>query len=247
MNDSHSAAEMATGKRLSLSSLKSDRKISLKIVEEEQLLEKSNDGKEQIINAIGGFGKWQLIKCIYITAIIWMPASFHLLNMVFFREKTEFWCAQPKNVNIDNWRNVSSPSGDSCHIYDVDWSQYNGQDLENSTLKNCDSFEYDRSFWRRTIIHEFDLVCDNAYKKKWTQQATFFGLLCGVFASGIISDKIGRLKTMMLMLTMVIVCGTLTSFSPNYPLFLLGIWCNGFSSIGFGTVMYCWMMEILSG
>ena len=44
-----------------------------------------DDLKEQIIDAIGGFGKWQLRKCLFILFIIWTPASFHLLNMVFFR------------------------------------------------------------------------------------------------------------------------------------------------------------------
>ena len=44
-----------------------------------------DDSKEQIIDSIGGFGKWQLRKCIFIVFIIWTPASFHLLNMVFFR------------------------------------------------------------------------------------------------------------------------------------------------------------------
>ena len=44
-----------------------------------------DDLKEQIIDAIGGFGKWQLRKCLLILFIIWTPASFHLLNMVFFR------------------------------------------------------------------------------------------------------------------------------------------------------------------
>ena len=97
------------------------------------------------------------------------------------------------------------------------------------------------------VFQDFDLVCDNAYKQKWTQQVTFFGLLCGVFSSGIISDRIGRLKTMMIMLTVVIICGTLTAFSPYYELFLVGIWTCGFSAIGLGTVMYVWVMEILSG
>ena len=60
-------------------------------------------------------------------------------------------------------------------------------------------------------------------------------------------NRIGRSKTMMIMLTMVVICGTLTSFAPSYGWFLAGIWACGFSAIGFGTVMYCWMMEILSG
>ena len=41
--------------------------------------------KEQIVEAIGGFGKWQLHKCAFIVSIIWIAASVHLLNMVFFR------------------------------------------------------------------------------------------------------------------------------------------------------------------
>lgn len=72
-------------------------------------------------------------------------------------------------------------------------------------------------------------------------------MLCGVFSSGIISDRIGRTRTMMIMLTFVIICGSLTAFAPIYELFLVGIWTCGFSAIGLGTVMYVWVMEILSG
>ena len=66
---------------------KSFRKFSLQAFEEEEPGEilHLKDVKEQIINAIGTSGKWQLLKCFYIVLIIWMPASFHLLNMVFFR------------------------------------------------------------------------------------------------------------------------------------------------------------------
>ena len=49
------------------------------------------------------------------------------------------------------------------------------------------------------------------------------------------------------LLSTVIVVGTASSFAPNYPLFLVTVFINGFCSLGFGTVMYCWMMEILSG
>lgn len=38
-------------------------------------------------------------------------------------------------------------------------------------------------------MQEWDLVCDRKGMVKLMQQVTFFGLLCGVFISGIISDK----------------------------------------------------------
>jgi hypothetical protein len=47
--------------------------------------EEEVDSKEQIIDAIGGFGKWQMYKCCYIIGVIWVGASFSLLNMVFYR------------------------------------------------------------------------------------------------------------------------------------------------------------------
>ena len=52
---------------------------------------------------------------------------------------------------------------------------------------------------------------------------------------------------MMGLIGMVTVFGTASTFSPNYPIFLIFVWINGFASIGFGTVVYCWMMEIVTG
>jgi hypothetical protein len=52
---------------------------------------------------------------------------------------------------------------------------------------------------------------------------------------------------MLSLLGMNIVFGTANAFAPNYTLFLIGAWGCGFSSIGSGTVMYCWMMELIAG
>ena len=161
------------------------------------------------------------------------------------------------------WQDLYSKYNDSIMSITSDPTYLSA--VNDAKIRSCSGFVFDRSFWKRTIVQvkhnqkrlksksnsyyfqDFNLVCENEYKQKWTQQVTFFGLLCGVFASGIISDRIGRVKTMMIMLTMVIICGTLNAFAPYYELFLLGIWSCGFSSIGLGTVMYVWVMEILSG
>merc|ERR1719347_697357 len=103
------------------------------------------------------------------------------------------------------------------------------------------------SFWKRTIIMDFELVCDRYHLRKLQQQVTFFGLMCGVFTSGILSDRFGRRKTMLGLLLLVVVVGTISSFSPNYPSFIVGIFICGYSSLGYGTVMYVWMMEHVGG
>ena len=95
------------------------------------------------------------------------------------------------------------------------------------------------------------------------------------------TTRFGRLPTMMGLVFMVTISGTISAFSPSYELFLCCIYLCGFSAIGFGTVsfswhfkqrkynltlimwrhthsvvcnmflfaqvMYCWMIEILSG
>jgi len=59
--------------------------------------------------------------------------------------------------------------------------------------------------------------------------------------------RFGRVKAMVLLLTIVILANIITYASPNYFVFLFGVWASGFAAIGFGTVMYCWMMELLAG
>ena len=121
--------------------------------------------------------------------------------------------------------------------------QFSISDLPLAGLEEyvaCRAWEYDTSFWQRTIIMDFDLVCDvsrsgsQAQKvetdccnqryglRKLQQQLTFLGLMCGVFLSGLISDRFGRRRTMLALLLTTILVGTLSSFSPNYPAFLVG-------------------------
>ena len=74
--------------------------------------EAANTGEgEQILDAIGSrlcrfiktedninpsslsvWGKYQIQRCLVILVIIWLPTSFHLLNMVFYRAETDYWC-----------------------------------------------------------------------------------------------------------------------------------------------------------
>jgi len=223
------------------------------------------DEKEQILDAIGIWGRWHLQKILVVLVIIWLPTSFHLLNMIFYRADTDFWCARPEKFSswsVERWRNLTYPgwgnktnqAQTSCYIRNIDYDQVEDiTDISSIPLLDgeefvpCTKWEFDTSFWQRTIIMDFDLVCDRYHLRKLQQQVTFFGLMCGVFTSGILSDRFGRRKTMLGLLLLVVTVGTLSSFAPNYPSFLVGIFICGFSSLGYGTVMYTWMMEHVGG
>jgi len=215
------------------------------------------DEKEQIVNAIGGWGKWQLQRCILIVIIIWLPASFHLLNMVYYTAPTKFSCSRPANTNfsIEEWQEfthkVKNVTSANETVYDPCWIKNPVRaiagDFASDEYVECTDWEFDRSFWKNTIIMEFKLVCEREKYIKFTQQVTFFGLMCGVLCAGLISDRFGRRRSMLLLLFMSVISGTLSSFSPNYTAFLVSVFFTGFSSLGYGTVMYVWMMEHVSG
>ena len=63
----------------------------------------------------------------------------------------------------------------------------------------------------------------------------------------LVASRYGRVPTMLLLNLLTVIVGTMSAFSPYYELFLVGIWFCGFAVIGFGTVAYCWMMELLTG
>ena len=71
-------------------------------------------------------------------------------------------------IASEDWRILSSPGGKGCEMYDLNWvemlADYDGsiesvngsqkyQDaIENAELVKCSNFEYDKSFWKRTIV-----------------------------------------------------------------------------------------------
>jgi len=213
------------------------------------------DTSEQITKAIGEWGKYQLRRGMLILVIIWLPASFHLLNMVYYTSKTDFYCKRPEgsNLSIAEWTalshmpiaNTDPVKYDACKIKSNPFAD--GGMLDESDYIPCTEFEYDTSFWKSTVIMDFHLVCERESYTKFTQQVTFFGLMCGVFTAGLLSDRFGRRPTSIGLLILTIVAGTGSSFSPNYPLFLLSVWICGFASIGYGTVLYVWLMEHVAG
>ena len=52
---------------------------------------------------------------------------------------------------------------------------------------------------------------------------------------------------MLTLITLNSIFGIAGSFSPNYLVFLVLMCLCGVTSFGFGTVMYCWMIELIGG
>lgn len=53
----------------------------------------------------------------------------------------------------------------------------------------CEKPEYDKSVFTRTIVMEWNLICDKAWLKDFTQTLFQFGVLAGSLLFGIASDR----------------------------------------------------------
>ena len=95
-----------------------------------------------------------------------------ITKLTFFpRAKTDFWCEPEIPIETEIWKNLSIPQREtnpSCYTYDVNWtdlySKYNdsitsitsntsySSAVNESKIRKCTKLQFDRSFWKRTIV-----------------------------------------------------------------------------------------------
>ncbi|XP_030027819.2 organic cation transporter protein-like [Manduca sexta] len=106
----------------------------------------------------------------------------------------------------------------------------------------CDDPIYDLSVFTKTIVTEWNLICENIWLKDLTQMLFQFGVLMGSFIFGVASDKYGRKPTLIIAVVLEVFTGLISSFLPDFWSFtiirmFLGVAVGGIMVIGFVMVM----------
>jgi len=97
---------------------------------------------------------------------------------------------------------------------------------------------------KTSYTNDFGLLCDNKDSMPYLQSAFFFGALFGQIVWGILQDKIGRRKVLLICSTLVCFSGLIFLSSTNYNFTIIGSGFAGFFSVGLGQ--YTLPMEIVS-
>lgn len=166
-------------------------------------------------------GKWQ-IERITILFFVSLPGIAHVFTPVFVTAETQFKCKDDESN-----RNFTSDPLEVCQ-------------------ENCLEYEYDKSFWKSTIIMEWDLVCDKMFYRELSEIILWFGLAVGTLISGIVSDKYGRKTAIYLMSQLLFGFGFLMTSMPNFISFVLVWFITGVAAMGVYTVSFVWCMECVS-
>ncbi|XP_049274256.1 solute carrier family 22 member 7-like [Rhipicephalus sanguineus] len=157
-----------------------------------------------VTNVIGDYGKFQ--RNVYLfTLLREAPSAIHLVIYSFFFPTVEHWCAMPEtlvgNITSEQWKVLVLPNSSSnadssthrhrhCEAFDIDVTE-EGVLMHRNTSLPCEKWEYGTSYYKGSMVQEWDLVCDRAWMRSLVQIATMIGMLVGTLISSL-GDRLGR-------------------------------------------------------
>ncbi|CAH2084661.1 unnamed protein product [Euphydryas editha] len=114
---------------------------------------------------------------------------------------------------------------------------------QNNTC--CDIPVYDKTDFTRTIVTEWNLICQKSWLKDFTQTIFQFGVLIGSLTLGLASDRYGRRKTLLIAIVFEMFTGMMAAFMPDYWSFTIIRMFLGISVGGVTVVSFVLLMEIV--
>ena len=193
---------------------------------------------DSIFEFVGPFGLFQRVT-LFLIGCISALVSMNMYATMFMVGEPTLIC----NYSTTSLSNINLNSSiDECEK----WSDFN-DNKENSSYV-C---SYDATYYKKTLVNEWNLVCDRKYLASLTQTFFMVGTISGM-AGGIISDRYGRkLSTLILifMLSITLVTTQLlllinTTFLIQYVIFSVSQFLCGIISNCLYCTAYVLLLEI---
>uniref|UniRef100_A0A8C9RQE5 Solute carrier family 22 member 3 n=1 Tax=Scleropages formosus TaxID=113540 RepID=A0A8C9RQE5_SCLFO len=221
---------------------------------------------DELLVDIGDFGPYQKKICL-LCCIPGVLFAFVYVGVVFIGRTPGHWCRDPaaeRALEACGWsdedlREITVPqlaagSFSSCQRFDLDWNSTEagcrhhsgGLSTFNTTgLVTCHSgWHFDQSL--STIVSQFELVCENAWKADLNQAFLNVGFLLGAVVIGYGADRYGRKRCFLISVFGLGVSGVGMIFSPSYPVLLAFRVIQGVFGKGAWMSSYVLVTEIVS-
>ena len=188
---------------------------------------------EDVMEDLGGMGKFQ-IYLILLVELSELFTGWSMLMMSFAGLVPTFECVlddqvvSPVDALAINNSSSSSSSSSSSNI--VNSTSINTCGV-NST--SCSAFSF-HDVTTKTVISEWDLVCDRKWAKQVITSVQMAGVLVGATFAGQFSDSFGRKTTLYAFCLYHIVMNVVAAFSVSWIMFAVMRFLIG---VGMGAIM----------
>ncbi|KAH8381512.1 hypothetical protein KR093_007281 [Drosophila rubida] len=200
---------------------------------------------DEILAKCGNSHRYQyLLLALYGFLMVFVSMHYFSQNVISF--VPDHWCyhEQLENRSFEQIEQIYSrfdkPSCTRLATIDIDGG--------NATISNdrCDRWIYKYDFGFRSMNTELNWVCDEAYKARVGQSLFFIGSMCGTLVFGLLGDKIGRVKALIL----ANCCGFLgdfsTIFTGSLTAFSITRFISGLAADANSYLMYILLLEYVS-
>uniref|UniRef100_A0A3P9DIU0 Solute carrier family 22 member 5 n=1 Tax=Maylandia zebra TaxID=106582 RepID=A0A3P9DIU0_9CICH len=155
---------------------------------------------DEITSFLGDYGLFQILVMVLLS-VSTMPAGYMGVIVVFVSDTPEHYCRSPNSSsrNGTEWEQENGfhdrgswMGPGSCSRYKLNENWTEKAAGFNDTEQCLDGWVFSTDKYTTTIVSEWDLVCDNAWKVPFSTSFFFVGALIGSFISGHLSDRFGR-------------------------------------------------------
>ncbi|KAH8318758.1 hypothetical protein KR074_005386 [Drosophila pseudoananassae] len=198
----------------------------------------------QVLDKCGDYGRFQVVLLLLYgyTNIL---GSLHYFSQTLITFTPEHWCSHDDlyGLEVEELRSVySNVSAPACTLLlDI----VNGTGVAAADAK-CRNWIFNRESGYESITTELKWVCDKAHHPAVGQSFFFIGSVVGTMTFGYLSDRIGRLPSLL----MATICGAAgdfaTSFVNTLPWFAASRFVSGLSTDTMYYLMYILVFEYLS-
>nr|XP_020498847.1 solute carrier family 22 member 13-like [Labrus bergylta] len=204
---------------------------------------------DQLLSAIGGFGKYQKILYIWI-CLPQILLAFHMMASIFTGATPPHHCRESPSSITETLSSNFSVSDSSCFSSEVLLLQGN----RTERVPCGHGWVYSNETIQSTTVTEWDLVCDKAGLNSLGSTIYMSGLLVGSVVFGAMADRYGRRFVLLLSIALQTVFGVAVAFAPNFPVYVIlrftvgamisGVIINAFV---LGTEWTCTKRRMLAG
>jgi OCT family organic cation transporter-like MFS transporter 4/5 len=195
----------------------------------------------EALSLLGSYGRWQVTFFVILSIANTFPSCWHVVNYVYEAYTPAHHCKVPTGAALNEtipW-DEAEDAYSSCYVYVND-------SLYNHTVRCADhvnDWDYNRDV-SRTIVTEWNLVCDREYMKRLTSTLNGVGIVVGSLIFPSLIDQFGRRHLLLFSLWLSVAIGIWNALASDYYQYITARFLAGFVRPGYNTAAYVLMCEL---